>query len=185
MSNQIRTYTAFAEGRLVATGDLFEVARAMKPLVASGAVHLIIFDDETGRPVDLDFRGSAQEMIARLAGNVPSPPSPIRGRPRLGVTAREITLLPRHWEWLAGQPGGASAALRRLVEQASRSSADVDRARSAQEAAYRVMSALAGNLTGFEDASRAFFGADFDTFRRIADAWPADVRDYVLRLAIR
>lgn len=183
VSDQPRTYTAFAADRLVAAGPLPEVARAMKPLADSGAARLILFDDETGRPVDLDFRGSIEQIVSRLAGDAPSPP--VRGRPRLGVTAREVTLLPRHWEWLAGQPGGASAALRRLVEQAMRSNIDLDRARTTREAAYRAMSTLAGNLPGFEDAARALFAANYETLRQLAKGWPIDIRNYVLRLADR
>ncbi len=72
-----------------------------------------------------------------------------RGRPKLGVVAREVTLLPRHWDWLNAQPGGASVALRKLVEQARRANGDADRARAAREAAYHFMSAMAGDLPAF------------------------------------
>ena len=76
------------------------------------------------------------------------------------MVAREVTLLPRHWEWLAQQSGGASVALRRLVDQARRGTEDKDRIRRAQEAAYRFMSAMAGNRPNFEDAIRALFAGD-------------------------
>src|SRR3546814_490284 len=104
-----------------------------------------------------------------------------RGRPKLGVTAREVTLLPRHWDWLAAQPGGASVALRKLVEQAMRD--DRQTRRAAQEAAYRVMTALAGDLPGYEEAIRALFAGDRQRFEQQIAGWPADLRDYVTRLA--
>ena len=105
------------------------------------------------------------------------------GRPRLGVVPREVTLLPRHWQWLASQPGGASVALRRLVDEARRSSVGRDRVRRAQEVSYRVMTALAGDLPGFEDALRALFARDGAAFDRHVATWPDDVRDYARRLA--
>nr|WP_308238347.1 DUF2239 family protein [Phenylobacterium sp. J367] len=101
----------------------------------------------------------------------------------MGVVAREVTLLPRHWDWLAAQPGGASAALRRLVEEARRSNEGADRAREAQEALYRVMSALGGDLPGFEEAIRALYAADDPRFDALISAWPDDIRAYVTRLA--
>ena len=89
----------------------------------------------------------------------PAPRGP--GRPKLGVVAREITLLPRHWEWLAQQTGGASVAIRKLVDEARRATATTAIASaSAQEAAYRFMSAMAGNLPHFEEAIRALFADD-------------------------
>jgi hypothetical protein len=106
-----------------------------------------------------------------------------RGRPRLGVVAREVTLLPRHWEWLNAQPGGASVALRKLVDDARRSSGDRDRQRAARDAAYHFMSAMAGNLPHFEEASRALFADDRRRFTGQIATWPADIRDHVVKLA--
>jgi hypothetical protein len=97
--------------------------------------------------------------------------------------AREVTLLPRHWEWLAQQPGGASAALRRLVEDARRTHAGRDSWRQAKERAYRFMSAIAGGFAGFEDASRALFAQDADAFARCIAAWPPDVQAHLAWLA--
>ena len=135
----------------------------------------LIFDDSTGAQVDLDLRGKkAEEPAAEVRG---------RGRPRLGVVAKEVTLLPRHWDWLNLQPGGASVALRKLVDEARRTSGDRDRVRGAQEAAYRFMSAIAGNLPGFEEATRALFAYDRRRFTELIAAWPEDVRDYAIRLA--
>ncbi len=127
--------------------------------------------------------------MAREGVPVPAPGQPDRevprgpGRPRLGVVAREVTLLPRHWDWLSSQPGGASVALRKLVEQARRRNEGKDRLRRSQEAAYRFMSALAGNLPGFEEATRAFFAGDQERFDDQTESWPVDVRDHARRLA--
>jgi uncharacterized protein len=179
--------TAFEAGRRLAAGPLGEVALVVK---AAGACALI-FDDASGRIVELDLRGSDAEVLARLRAEEAeaSPDEPSgprgRGRPKLGVVAREVTLLPRHWDWLARQPGGASVALRRLVEQARRDNAGEDAARDAREAAYRVMSALAGDLPGFEAASRALFATDPAGFREAVSAWPADLAAYVSGIAFR
>src|SRR6202012_4659413 len=130
--------------------------------------------DETGRTIDVDTRGTQQQVIARLAGiarayarsaDTESEATEAgagrgRGRPRLGVVAREVTLLPRHWDWLAAQPGGASVTLRKLVEQARRTVSEKDRMRAAQERADHFMLAMAGNFKDFEEASRALFADD-------------------------
>ncbi len=181
------TYTAFDGHRRIASGPLPRVAEQCKVLLdARPGAQPIIYDDTTGAPRDLDYRGSVDDMLARL-DDVPAPEPTRRGpgRPRLGVVAREVTLLPRHWAWLAAQPGGASVALRRLVETASRDEAPADRRRQRREAVDRVMFALAGDLPGYEDASRAFHRDDATGFARCMADWPADVRDYVALLAAR
>ena len=179
--------TAFAGHRLIASGPLADVAVEVKAVVDSGAVEtILVFEDATGQPVQLDWRGTAADVLAQLASPAPAvADAPKVGRPKLGVTAREVTLLPRHWDWLAEQPGGASAALRRLVEEARRTHAGKDAARKAQEAAHRVMSALAGDLPGYEEALRAFYAGDADGFAARIAAWPMGVRDYVGLLAAR
>ena len=181
-----QTFTAFLGQQRVAHGDI----RAMATVAAEADQHgpLLIFDDATGRPVDLDVRGRAEAaatdyLVRVTAADTPPARRPGRGRPKLGVVAREVTLLPRHWDWLSRQPGGASATLRRLVEDARRSGASADRAREAQEALYRVMSALAGDAPGFEEASRALFASDDSRLDSIVAGWPTDVADYVMRLA--
>lgn len=138
-----------------------------------------MFDDQTGQVIDLDLRGTAEEVLSRLA---PPPSRGTRGpgRPRLGVVAREVTLLPRHWEWLNAQPGGASTTLRRLVEEARRSGRELKR--EFQERTYRVMATLAGNAAGFEEALRALYADDLQAFTRHTSAWPVDVREYVLQM---
>jgi hypothetical protein len=140
---------------------------------------VLVFDDITGSQIDLDIRGKSRKIeddrqVAEPRG---------RGRPRLGVVAKEVTLLPRHWDWLNVQPGGASVALRKLVDEARRTSGDRDRVRAAQEAAYRFMSATAGNLPGFEEATRALFAYDRRKFAQLIADWPEDVRDFAVRLA--
>ena len=168
----------------------------------------LVFDDTTGRQIDVDIRGvrASQEPLPESRGpgrprlgvvarqidvdirtvgaaktQLPEPKGP--GRPRLGVVAREVTLLPRHWDWLAQQPGGASVALRKLVDQARSRSGASDRVRAAQEAAYSFMSAVAGNLPGFEEAARALFAYDRRRFGDLIAGWPEDVRDFAVKLA--
>jgi hypothetical protein len=186
-------FTAFEGQRRLASGPLAEVALAVKQAERRAAEAIAIFSDATGRPIDLDLRGSDAEIVARLpAMAVPNPAAEEaaapneprgRGRPKLGVVAREVTLLPRHWEWLNTQPGGASVSLRKLVEAARRANGDSDRARAARDAAYHFMSAMAGNLPHFEDASRALFADDRRQFTALIAAWPDDIRDHIVRLA--
>jgi hypothetical protein len=186
--------TAFEGTRRIASGALPEVAQKVKAVLDRGErAPVLIFDDATSEIVEVDFRGTAEEVAARLAAN-PSVPvasdnqpdaaTPRRpGRPRLGVVAREVTLLPRHWEWLNCQPGGASVALRKLVEQARRGSESKDRVRRAQESAYRFMSTMAGNEAGFEEALRCLFAGDRARFDSLVNDWPIDVRDHARKLA--
>ena len=192
------SYTSFNGHKRIASGSLSVNALAVKGALASGApASTLTFCDQTGQIVDIDVRGSDAEILARLppeANQLDGNKSPLihsdepdeprgRGRPKLGVVAREITLLPRHWAWLATQPGSASVTLRKLVEEARRASVDRDRQRVANECAYHFMSAMAGDLPGFEEASRALFANDAEKFRQHTEAWPPDVRDYVRSLA--
>jgi hypothetical protein len=189
------SYTSFHGYQRIACGSLPVNALAVKHALASGqAQSLLTFCDQTGKLVDIDLRGSDAEMLARLAPDstplqASEPPQPDsgeprgRGRPKLGVVAREVTLLPRHWDWLAVQPGGASVTLRKLVEDARRANVDRDQQRRANECAYHFMSSMAGDMPGFEEASRALFANDTAKFRQQTEAWPADIRDYVRFLA--
>src|SRR5690349_19760886 len=171
-------FTIFDGHRLVANGSKATVALEAKRLSDKGATApVLIFDNSTGRSVDFDLRGTEEQVVARVspAGLPGEADSAIatargRGRPSQGVVGREVTLLPRHWEWLATQPGGASAALRRLVEDASRKSQPNDR--QSQEALYRMMSALAGDLAGFEAASRALYARNDEAFAEAIAGWP-------------
>jgi uncharacterized protein len=144
------------------------------------AARLLVFEDGTGRQIDLDLR---EESSPPAEENPARDEARGRGRPKLGVVPREVTLLPRHWDWLNGQPGGASVALRKLVEQARRDQAESDRRREAREAAYRFISALAGDFPQFEDASRALFAGDRALFIERTRDWPGDVAAYALGLA--
>lgn len=164
-------YTAFQSHRKISSGTPEELTGFLKRRRQG---EFLVFDDVTGAQIDLDFRRPAAPPVVETRG---------RGRPRLGVIAKEVTLLPRHWDWLNLQPGGASVALRKLVDEARRTSGDRDRVRGAQEAAYRFMSAIAGNLPGFEEATRALFAYDRRRFGELIAGWPEDVRDYAVRLA--
>ena len=169
---------------------------------ALSADPILVFDDATGRIIDLDLRGSKAEIAARLPAFLGAttsehrrgrthqqPPQPVgmdkrgRGRPKLGVVPREITLLPRHWDWLAAQPGGASVTLRRLVDEARRAGATSERQRDAREVAYRFMSAMGGNLPGFEEATRALFAGDAARVAARLAAWPQAIAVYATKLA--
>jgi hypothetical protein len=185
--------TAFTGTRRIASGPIVDVALAAKPAADRGE-SVLIFDDATAQPVEIDFRGSAADLLDRLARHVNAArhqePEPVAleaprgpGRPKLGVVAREVTLLPRHWDWLARQPGGASVALRKLVEDARRASGDKDRVRGAREVAYRFMAAMAGDLPNFEEAARALFAGEGARFYPLVAAWPEDIRDHTVKLA--
>jgi Uncharacterized protein conserved in bacteria len=146
---------------------------------------ILIFDDQTGRQVDFDLRGTEEEIAARLGqSEEPQQDAPrTPGRPKLGVVAREVTLLPRHWDWLSRQSGGASATLRRLVDTARKLEEHKQVAREAQQASDRFMMAMLGNQTGYEDAARALYAGDRARFLALSDPWPAELRDYARRLA--
>jgi uncharacterized protein len=203
-----RPCRAFAGTTQIASGSLAEVAARAKAFVDEGSqAALLVFDDETGAPIDLDLRGTPEEALARLSapvahrpGNRSFPDWPkesagagtkkdsepaSRGRPRLGVVGREVTLLPRHWDWLNEQRGGASAVLRRLVEDASRNDSGKSRVRMLREYAWRFMSAIAGDLPGFEEASRALFAGKAKAFDQHISDWPPDVRTHAQRMATR
>ncbi|GBF06802.1 hypothetical protein DAERI_100165 [Deinococcus aerius] len=171
------TYTAFLGGRHLITAPLPELLRVLK---AHHDAAILVFEDQTGRQVDFDLRGSVDDVLAR---HVPGAPRKGPGRPKLGVVAREVTLLPRHWAWLDEQRGGASATLRRLIDEARRQGTPGQDAARAAEAAGRVITALAGDLPNFEEASRALYGGQGERFAELTRAWPEDVRDYALRLA--
>lgn len=175
---------AFEGNRRIATGDLAEVAVQAKAVIERGEqAPVLIFDAQTSAVVEVDFRGTADDLRARLANPAEPAEPPRRGRPKLGVTSREVTLLPRHWDWLGGQPGGASAALRRLIDQARRQDAGAETARVARDVLYRFMTALAGDAPLYEDALRALFAGDAERFIAATAAWPRDVRDHAWSLA--
>jgi uncharacterized protein len=180
-------YAAFEGDHRIATGDLRSVARAAKQALDGRTGAPVLVFDGASHPVDLDYRGTIDDVLARLPAALaeddaaPAPRGP--GRPKLGVVAREVTLLPRHWEWLAQQSGGASVALRRLVDEARRANKDKDRVRQAREAAYRFIAAMGENKPHYEEVARALFAGDAGRFEAWTAAWPADIRDHARRLA--
>jgi uncharacterized protein len=193
---ELKRCTAFEGSRCIASGDLAQVAKKVKATVdRNGQGSVLIFDDVTSEMIEVDFRGTLEDVLKRLeqpaskAGPASVWIEPAQksrrgpGRPKLGIVSREVTLLPRHWDWLNRQPGGASVALRKLVEQARRMNSDQDKIRQAQEATYRFMSAMAGNLPGFEEATRALFAANPEPFEGLISAWPGDIQDHTRKLA--
>jgi len=190
----LRPCTAFAGTNRLGAGPLCDVALLVKHAPANTPTPILIYDDSTGRVVDVDLRGSDMAVVARMmaplaSGNpsiaITSPAAAARGRgrPKLGVIAREVTLLPRHWNWLAAQPGGASVALRKLVEAARIADRPRERIRQARDAAYGFMAAMAGDYPHFEEATRALFADDRPRLESLIDTWPKDVRDHIIRMA--
>ncbi|HEY9678091.1 MAG TPA: DUF2239 family protein [Drouetiella sp.] len=184
---------AFAGTTAVAAGHIAHVAKITKEyLDLNQSETVLIFDSNTSEQIEIDFRGTAEEVIARLQDrysysdvasgeglplNQESSKGP--GRPKLGVVAREITLLPRHWEWLQQQPGGASVVLRKLVEEARRTNLEKDKLRVAMDATYKFMHAMAGDLPNFEEATRALFGRDLAKFEECIANWPHDLKKHI------
>ncbi|HEY1070933.1 MAG TPA: DUF2239 family protein [Thermomonas sp.] len=183
--------TAFSGVDRIASGELRHVAlKAKQAYDLHPERPVLVFDDADARPLELPLELPPADLLAWLsrptldAGDAAGPARPRRpGRPKLGVVAREVTLLPRHWDWLAAQPGGASVALRRLVDEARKVSAGDDRRRAAQEATYRFLHAMAGDAAGFEEVARALFAADDARFHAGIAAWPDDVREHAEWLA--
>ncbi len=180
-------YSAFNGSTHLASGSLVDVALALKRAAGTGGRPLI-FNNRNGQVVDLhlettedDLRQRALARSAPAAGaEVPATEARGRGRPKLGVVAREVTLLPRHWEWLAGEAGGASVALRKLIEAARRSPEGLKR--RVHERAYEFMRVMAGHEPGFEEATRALFADDRARLVELMAQWPLDVRTHALRL---
>ncbi|GGJ28122.1 DUF2239 family protein [Deinococcus roseus] len=178
------TYTLFVDQKHLLTAGLPEVLTHLKNQPQNPHAQVLVFEDQTGRTVDFDLRGTLEEVLVRhLPSSDAEPARAGRGRPRLGVVAREVTLFPRHWEWLEQQPGGASAALRRLIEEARKQQPDLTKIRQAQTAADRFMSVIAGDLPGYQEASRALYARDFERFQQEIQPWPEDIRGHAERLA--
>ncbi len=174
------THLAFAGARQIAAGALTDVLPVLKKRFDADKSDLVlVFEVETGRQVEFDLRGSLDEVIERAAPAAAKGP----GRPRLGVISREVSLLPRHWDWLEEQPSGASAALRRLVEQAIKHEPGKERARRLRAATSRFLTRIAGDRPNFEEACRALFAGDTARFDELVDKWPKDIRDHAVRQA--
>jgi uncharacterized protein len=183
-----QTYTAFDGHKRLAEGRLDAVVIAIKrKLKAAPASSILVFSDSTGKEMDFDLRGSEKEVLLRLHVYLSRESEPLAGngpgRPKLGVVAREVSLLPRHWEWLSTQSGGASAALRKLVEEAKKSSFGKEEAKHAQERAHKFMTSVAGNLPRYEEALRALYARDKKRFKEQMTDWPPDVRNYSCKMA--
>jgi hypothetical protein len=208
---------AFQGSACIATGELKTVALVAKNAIDAASLTgnlspVLIFNDATSDVIELDWRGTVAEFMAKFKAaallqdyqasqNPPQrtlPPETVqdtpstddaiargRGRPKLGVVAREVTLLPRHWEWLATQTGGASVALRKLVEMARKESELKDRIRHASAVTYKFMSTMAGHEPGFEEASRALFAKNRALFEEITKNWPADVNIHLQKLSLK
>ena len=188
MENGNTLFIAFDGQRCLARGTLHDVALAVRARAESAPQsRILVFNAKTGEQIDIDTRGSAEDVLRRLppqaAEDTAAPATGEtgrRGRPKLGVIAREVTLLPRHWEWLGRQPSGASVALRKLVERARRENAALDEVRDAQASCSRFMSAMAGDLPDFEEAARALYARDGDRFDALVAGWPEDLRKHLL-----
>lgn len=186
----MKQYLAFDAHTALISGNLLAIARHLKAHQESGNLTpVLIFDEETGRQMDIDTSGSDKDLVVRFdespaekGGGEEVKPGK-RGRPKLGVVGREVTLLPRHWEWLDSQRGGASGTLRRLVDQARKQNSQADDVRSAQDSTNRFISAIAGDLPGFEDATRALYSGNEAAFKEQVKHWPKDVRKQALKFA--
>ncbi|HOZ04370.1 MAG TPA: DUF2239 family protein [Arenimonas sp.] len=187
-------FTLFVGHTKVASGRLDQLALSAKRAIeGSSDAPVLIFDNQSGRNIDIDIRGSDKAVLARLtppvqdaSGSEPDSGNEEqrgRGRPKLGVVPREVTLLPRHWEWLASQAGGASVVLRRLVEQARKTESDSAMQKKSQERGYHFLLAIAGDMPGFEEATRALFKNDRQSFENLISSWPADIKDHATQLA--
>jgi uncharacterized protein len=163
-NNMTSSFTAFLAGRQIAAGARDDVARSIKKQLFEQDGAVLVFEDGSGRITDLDYQAAAPRGA---------------GRPKLGVQAREVTLLPRHWEWLSEQPEGASSVLRRLVEDARRKGRTE---RECRDAVYRFMQAACGDMPGYEEALRALYAARDDDFLALVDQWPEDIGRYIRKL---
>lgn len=185
---EYRRFTLFQGHRHLASGTIGDVALPYKRAISGGYAQVLLFDNSTGRTIDLEIRGNDEEVVDWAIEQFPAPNATHEmsgnhgpGRPKLGVVAREVTLLPRHWEWLASQRGGASVTLRRLVEEARKATGGQPDQRKARERAYYFMSAIAGDLENFEEASRALFAGDKSKLLELIANWPEDVREHLNR----
>lgn len=180
-SEKERTYTVFIGHRRLVSGGLATVLATTKEAIdEEPSDSILLFEDQTGRQIDFDFRGTTEEVLTRYAP--PPAPKPGPGRPKLGVVSREVSLLPRHWEWLEQEPQGISAAIRRLVDDARKREPDKQRARLAREAAGKFMWGMAGDLPDFEEASRALYAKDGEKLRALIAKWPSDIREHIVKM---
>ncbi|GAB1256888.1 DUF2239 family protein [Aurantivibrio plasticivorans] len=177
--------SAFLNDHCLASGRLLDVAQRVKSLLGDDAITATIIENQTSEVIEVDFRGSIDHLAEQFAfAKKPDTPQAMptkgkRGRPKLGVVAKEVTLLPKHWEWLQKQPGGASATLRKLVMSAQRSTEQEDTQRAAQTAAYKFMTIFASSQSEYEEALRALYAGDSEQFERLIEAWPSDIKHHI------
>jgi uncharacterized protein len=174
------SYSAFIGHDLLATGALPGVLEALKTRFEEDrGTPFLIFEDQTGQQVDFDLRGSLPDVQARY-----EPPAERvgPGRPRLGVVAREVSLLPRHWAWLGEQSSSASGTLRRLIDEAMRREPGEQQVRAAVNAVSRFLTAVAGNLPDYEEATRALYAHDRKRLDGLTRNWPQDIRAHIRRV---
>ena len=169
------TFSAYGPTSCIGQGELTDVALAAHRFLRTHPDQsALILQDSTCQIIDLDLSGD-EALLERKANHYPirsQAPVPDSKDPITG----EITLLPRHWQWLAEQGGNASATLRRLIDEARRDpkqKAD-NECRRRQQLTYRFCQALCGDFQGYEDALRALYAADKDSFKTHISTWPAD-----------
>lgn len=183
MTNETQ-WIAFDGSKRIAQGVPRDVACLAKAYFESHPhASILFFDAASSRLLHIDLRVDTEHLV-RVVDYLSKPAVPANassGR-KLAAVPQEISLLPRHWEWLETQPGGVSGALRRLVEQAMRTSRPADARRAAQESAYRFMTAMAGDERDYEEAIRALYKGDRAKLESCIATWPGDVRSHVLLL---
>ena len=178
------TYVAFYGNQQVAVGELTDMLTKTtiflkeKQTTGTDTEPLLIFNEQNGSQIDFDFRGSLEEILERA---LPKQKKRRAGRPKLGVISREITLLPRHWEWLESQTKSASASLRLLVEEAMKREGGEAKIKKNIAVTDRIMMVMAGNLTYFEEASRALNARNVERFEECVSTWPDDIKIYLLK----
>jgi hypothetical protein len=187
MDDGSQSYTAFEGAKLLAQGPLDKVVlKVKKRLQSAGPAGVLVFADSTGKQMDFDLSGTDEQVLKRLEVYLDAEPvsNSGPGRPKLGVVSREISLLPRHWEWLSTQSGGTSAALRRLIDEARKTTSARDEVKRYQERTYKFLTAIAGDLPNYEEALRALFSKDEKKFKKLLTDWPRDIKSHALKLAV-
>ena len=178
---ETKKYSAIQDQNLIVMGELPVVLKEIKLFLDQGGCEpVLIFDHTDGRQWDFNFQGTLEEVLSRAIVpeddncNKPGP-----GRPRLGIVSREVTLLPRHWDWLEQQPGKASGTLRRLVEDAMKHPSDDFIIRQKQEALGRIISSVGGNLIGFEDFLRILHRKEWNKVEEVIKEWPLGIKKII------
>ena len=169
-------YLAIYEKSIVSRGSLEQIIVQVKAIDMN--IEPMVFEVDSCRRIDFSWYGDAATVFANASTDKPQTSK--RGRPKLGVKAKEVTLLPRHWEWLSTQKGGASSALRRLVDEAQKNASTEDVICSQQQQLDKFMLAFLGDEPGFEEASRALYRNSKISFEAAIEVWPADIRDFVI-----